>query len=329
MKSISFFLLIFLSICISCVNKDKHQILVTPQIEYDVLINNPDKVMNWWIQNIEGPKREMLVDAICKTALSGQSKISGFVFDTISKKFRHNFPLTSEQLKTLLTQDFIQNINKIRFKEEWRINEKTLQIEKKVNGIAPVIAMYNDSGAFIGNKVLFWIDLDTNKKNKDSEKTLITKRIQYDVFVKSPDSLKDWWVENIEKTDREKLAEIIIKNVSSGKKKIYDFPFNTLLKNNEIQAILHPVKKVILKRNKAPYDNYDTTIVQSLTPDRIVKLRFLEEWSFNPATLAFEKKIIGIAPIIENYSPEGIFRGFTPLFWIYFDEKYPTEDMKM
>ena len=310
MKSISFFLLIFLSLCISCVNKDKHQILVTPQIEYDVLINNPDKVMNWWIQNIEGPKREMLVDAICKTALSGQNKISGFVFDTISKKFRHYFPLTSEQLKTLLTQDFIQNINKI-------------------NGIAPVIAMYNDSGAFIGNKVLFWIDLDTNKNNKDSEKTLITKRIQYDVFIKGPDSLKDWWVDNIEKTDREKIAEIIIKNVFSGKKKIYDFPFNTLLKDNEIQAILRPVKKVVLKRNKAPFDNYDTTIVQSLTPDRIVKLRFLEEWSFNPSTLAFEKKVLGIAPIIENYSPEGIFRGFTPLFWIYFDEKYPANDMKM
>ena len=325
----TFYILVLTSVffCFSCLNKKK--IIITPQIEFDVLVNNSDKSVKPWIQNIEGPKRESLVKIIFDAAFSGNFKINDFTYDEISKTVRHNSILTIEQLKAKISPEYFQNVNKIRFREEWKIDEKTLQIEKKIKGLAPIIALYSDSGEFIGNKPLFWIELDSSKKNFGQNKIQIAERIQYDVFIKSPDSLKDWWIDNIEKTDREKLAKLILEKVSSGKIKVYDFPFNTPVKANEIKDMLNPAKTVMLKRSTPPYDLYDTTIVQPITAEKIIKIRFLEEWYIDPSTLEFEKKVLGIAPIRENFSPDGTLRGYTPMFWIYFDKRYPTDDMKM
>ncbi len=328
MKKNNLFIVIFLMVLASC-SRVSEKTIITSQIEYDVSLNNRDKNMSWWIQNIEGPSRDLLINTLLKTSLSEKYKLTAFTFDSISKNWRHEMALTTAQLTPYLTQEFIQNINKLRFREIWTIDKKTLKIFKKVTGIAPVVALFNDSGAFMGNKLLYWMTLDSISKNQSSKKVLITKRIQYDVFIKNTDSLKDWWMDNIEQTDREKFARMIIDKISSSKIKLYDFPFNTLLKDEDRKNILHPLKTVTLKRNKPPYDSYDTTIIQPLTPDKIIKIRFLEEWTLDPDAFELNKNVLGIAPITETYGPDGAFRGYTPLFWIYFDEHYPADDMKL
>jgi hypothetical protein len=50
------------------------------------------------------------------------------------------------------------NISLIRFLEEWKYDEKTLQIDKEVYGIAPVTEVYVDGISM--TRLLFWIYTD-------------------------------------------------------------------------------------------------------------------------------------------------------------------------
>jgi hypothetical protein len=47
----------------------------------------------------------------------------------------------------------------------------------------------------------------------------------------------------------------------------------------------------------------------------------LEEWHIDPATLEFDKKILGIAPVARRTDDTGNER-WQPLFWIYVDNDF-------
>jgi hypothetical protein len=159
----------------------------------------------------------------------------------------------------------------------------------------------------------------------DAGKNIVTKRIQYDVSIKNTDPEMDWWVQNIEGSNREKLVKDILNNVSSGKVKAYDFlsckPFTT----NEIATMMKRVDTISVERSTPPYDLIDTVMVTEIRISDIAKLRFLEEWSMNDKTLVFTKKVAGICPMIERRTDSGELRGYKPLFWVFFDAKYPAE----
>ena len=115
------------------------------------------------------------------------------------------------------------------------------------------------------------------------------------------------------------------RDISSHKKKkeywkniqaIFQDPFSSYNTFNKIDS-------VTLQREYAPYDWYDTVMVSTLNSDDITKVRFLEEWYIDESKLDIEKKIVGVAPMLEKYNEEGELRGYMPLFWIYLDDKYP------
>jgi hypothetical protein len=66
-------------------------------------------------------------------------------------------------------------------------------------------------------------------------------------------------------------------------------------------------------------------IEQKLDPRLITRIRFLEEWSVDKKHFRIVKNVLGIAPLMENYSETGELRGYMPLFWIYIDKRYPIE----
>jgi len=74
-----------------------------------------------------------------------------------------------------------------------------------------------------------------------------------------------------------------------------------------------------------PYDMIDTVLVTEIRLSDIKRLRFLEEWSMDNKTLAFTKKVAGICPMVERHSETGELLGYKPLFWVFFDDKYPAE----
>jgi gliding motility associated protien GldN len=52
----------------------------------------------------------------------------------------------------------------------------------------------------------------------------------------------------------------------------------------------------------------------------ITQYRLKEFWFFDKQTSTMQVRIIGIAPMREVYSEEGLFLGYQPIFWIYYPE---------
>ena len=69
----------------------------------------------------------------------------------------------------------------------------------------------------------------------------------------------------------------------------------------------------------------DTVIKHELNIQSITKVRFLEEWYLDEKKLSFDKKVVGVMLMKENYGDSLELRGYSPLFWIYFDDKYPAK----
>jgi len=159
----------------------------------------------------------------------------------------------------------------------------------------------------------------------DAGKNVVTKRIQYDVSIRNTDPEMDWWVQNIEGGSREKLVRDIITKVTSGEVKAYDFLTCKPFSANEIKSMMKRVDTISVERSAPPYDLVDTVLVTEIRLSDITKLRFLEEWSMNDKTLALTKKVAGICPLAERLTDSGELRGYKPLFWVFFDDKYPAE----
>jgi hypothetical protein len=159
----------------------------------------------------------------------------------------------------------------------------------------------------------------------ESEKNMVTKRIQYDVSIRNSIPDMDWWVQNIEGSSREKLLKDIIKQVTEGKVKAYDFLSYRPYSADEVKNMMKRIDTISVERSTPPYDLIDTVMISEIRLSDITKLRFLEEWYMNEKTLAFTKKVAAICPMVERLNDSGDIRGYKPLFWVFFDNKYPGE----
>lgn len=148
----------------------------------------------------------------------------------------------------------------------------------------------------------------------------VTKKIQYDVNIKSPNQNYDWWIQNISGPQREALVKMILQGALNGKYQAYDYFYKPITKENVAQILFDTVHKEVHEKNP-PYELKDTLIVNRITWKNIERLRFMEEWSVNPKNLSFTKKVVGIAPIAKISDPSGNIR-WQPLFWIFPDKNY-------
>ncbi len=151
----------------------------------------------------------------------------------------------------------------------------------------------------------------------------ITKKIQYDVNIVSPDPEYDWWIQNLVGPEREKFVDLIVDGARSGKWQAYDY-FNNPITVEEVNAVFSDTMAVTMMSKEPPYEVYDTLIINNILKSDIKRIRFLEEWYVNPESLEFEKKILGIAPIAQRLDFNGIVR-WQPLFWIYINEDFITK----
>jgi len=152
---------------------------------------------------------------------------------------------------------------------------------------------------------------------------VLTNRIQYDVTIISPEKDLEWWVQNLENNKREKLVKTLIDATKSGKHKIYDVITYKELTPEEITERSRRKELMTLQRPYAPYEEYDTLMVNNIELSDISKIRFLEEWYMNEESGKVTKKVIAMCPMLESYTEAGEFRGHLPLYWISFEKKFP------
>lgn len=158
---------------------------------------------------------------------------------------------------------------------------------------------------------------------RSSEKRqIITEKIQYDVPIVSDDPRLDWWINNIEGSRREPFLKRIIEAAEKGEVMVYDY-FGELLTPGEVVAQGSDTIYLSLVRDYPPYDEYDTMLVRSLSYREISKIRFLEEWTWDPTTFQVEKKVLGIGPVLVREMEGMLYNQL--LFWVYFDDRYPQK----
>lgn len=319
--------------CLSCSRSSRDCIVITSKIQYDVSIINKAPDMDSWIQNIEGPEREAFLQKIFKTVADG--KLKTFDYDTDS-------PLSTDKALTILNGNFeFQNLKfkipKLRFLEKWIINKTTSEIYKKVIAVCPLLS--KDSSYI----PLFWIKFDTTGNIQQAvsdvqESSLISKRIRYDVFINGSWKLEtgnwklnnDWWVDNIEPTERANLMDIILHTALSGKCRLYDY-FETPITSEQLKKNFYHTDTITVPNPTNSENNKDTTMIVHKTFDKnsITKIRFMEQWYFDDKNYTFTKKVAWISPMEPVFaSTNGEFRGYREIFSIYFDKKYPIKTDK-
>jgi hypothetical protein len=158
--------------------------------------------------------------------------------------------------------------------------------------------------------------------NKD--KKILTERIQYDVLIKSPEPDLEWWNQNIEGSKREPFVKTILDLAYSGKVKAYDY-FNNPLTPDDVKKIGNSIDTLSLVDPTDPNKVHDTVVKQTLDIQQITKVRFLEEWYLDEKSFVFEKKVVGVMLMRENFDDSLKLRGYSPICWIYFDDKYPAK----
>jgi len=151
----------------------------------------------------------------------------------------------------------------------------------------------------------------------EDNRTVITKKIQYDVPILNDNPDYDWWIGNIEGSDREALLQNIFDRVLNGDIKAYDY-FNEPMSVRQIERLLIDSLQMTLQRPYDPYDEYDTLIIKTILPTDVTMLRFLEEWKYDEASLAIDKKVSALCPVLQVKVDDQILK--RPLFWVHFDE---------
>lgn len=152
------------------------------------------------------------------------------------------------------------------------------------------------------------------------KKEVITQKIQYDVNIKSPDPDYDWWIQNLPGPQRENLVDMIMDKALSGEIQAYDY-FNNPISASDVANIMSDTVALTLMSQEPPYEYYDTMVIHRIERENIQRIRFLEEWRMNPKTLAFEKEILGMAPVARRVDDSGNER-WQPLFWVYVDDNF-------
>ena len=98
-----------------------------------------------------------------------------------------------------------------------------------------------------------------------------------------------------------------------------DDEFTFPLSADSIRTILNPVTPVKI------YDDFGEVIGSTqqsneLSSDKITRYRIKEDWIWDRQRSERYVRILGIAPMMEDFDVDGNSVGFRPLFWLYYPE---------
>lgn len=148
--------------------------VLTERIQYDVTITSPERDLEWWVQNLDNNKRVDLVKAVMEAARSGKYKVYDVMTnqeltpEEIEKRgmrrelmtLQRDYP-PYEQFDTLVVNKIeLSDISRMRFLEEWYLNEDNGKVTKKVLAMCPMLESYTESGELRGHLPLFWISYE-------------------------------------------------------------------------------------------------------------------------------------------------------------------------
>jgi hypothetical protein len=321
--------------------KTNHQLL-SKNIEYDVTINNYKFMKLWggevsadlWFRdNLEGSVRSGYMELLWKNALAGKLEL----YDMNDKKID-----TTELKKILTITDSLQieignklvdtvirktidpnETTKLRFREEWTYDPTTMVISKKVLAIAPILRtteVYDNNGneTYCKDKALFWVKFSKEPSNTK----VLTKRIMTNTSYRYCKELNN--IKNADTAELKKYTDLLCNKAFKDSIDAYDVvsgpPAWLQISGKDLSRLLNKVDTI--------KSNGKDTVIKRMP--NFTTIRFLEEWNFDPNTMAIQKTVVGLCPVIALYEADGVtFKGYMPCFWVYFKDIWTPFDGKL
>jgi hypothetical protein len=160
--------IVLILLMMSCSRSSQEEKVLATRIQYDVPIINADSQLDWWINNLEGSRREPFLQRVMEAVEKGEvtaydyfnkpltpEQVKASLSDTVFQTLLRNRPPYEEYDTMVIITVSYRDISKLRFLEEWRWHRGDLNIEKKVIGFGPVIQREVAGEAY--NQLLFWI----------------------------------------------------------------------------------------------------------------------------------------------------------------------------
>jgi gliding motility associated protien GldN len=130
------------------------------------------------------------------------------------------------------------------------------------------------------------------------------------------------------KYPQQPLIQIIHTAAKNGELTVYD---NNVVDGDQFKAVLsvEDVKKqgtrvdTVVQVNPLTLEEEQVVQKNDLTWDKIVKYRVKEDWFFDEETSTLMVRIIGLAPVMEDYDASGNYRGDMTMYWIYYPDLRP------
>jgi hypothetical protein len=207
------------------------------------------------------------------------------------------------------------------FAESWSFDTNTLTLEKNVLALVAAVKSYEADRRYRGDYRMLWVPVSTGNPS-GSKPSVLSFQVVYDVtiFPGFDEDICESVYNRIEYSERMKFLFYIFSHAYDGRIKVYDTDRSSVLPLDEVRSRLTIIDTVHVTPVGPPYDgDPDTVIFSYISPYEIDKLRFVEEWTFDPNGPTFTKKVIAFAPLLmEGDLYSGFY--FVPVFWIYSSE---------
>lgn len=137
---------------------------------------------------------------------------------------------------------------------------------------------------------------------------------------------ENWYIDKIPFQTKSEFVRKLHEKVCLGKVKAYQIkeingaePVFEEFSSNKASAIGKDtiIKTIGIFKENVGYSDITLQEVKYLDPNHIIKLSFLEQWTYNSETFAMKKKIIAYAPIRARYDYNiDRFAGLQEMYWI-------------
>lgn len=130
------------------------------------------------------------------------------------------------------------------------------------------------------------------------------------------------------KYPQQPLSEIIHTAAKNGELTVYD---NNTLNGDQFKLVLSvsDVKKLGERRDTVmqinPVTLEEESVIQNteFDPGKVVKYKLKEDWFFDDCLSTMMCRIIGIAPVMEDFDASGNYRGDMTMYWVYYPDLRP------
>jgi gliding motility associated protien GldN len=129
--------------------------------------------------------------------------------------------------------------------------------------------------------------------------------------------------------ERKALIDVIHDALNDGRLTAYGNPtfddeFKVPMTKSEVEAIFVKWDSTTTQEDPTTGEMVSAPSKKELTSDAIKQYAIKEDWFFDKQRSVLDVRIIGICPMIEDFTESGEFRGYKRLFWIYFPEARPV-----